>query len=498
LDVEHNLNTGVGLAEGGTFKPISKIDKGGNSPMREKVDVIISNGAVITMDEKRRIFNGGSVVIDGDRILDVDKAHRIEGRYKAEETIDAEGCAVMPGLINCHIHLPQMLMRGVQDDAEVMDELMKYIWPIQGCYDEEDGKISSLLAFLEMLKSGTTSFISTGLHPRYGIDGILRELEKSGLRGAVSKYIMEKRAYADEEMAIHEGLHEVKESSMREALRLIKEWNGKADGKIRIWLSPRSVGACSVETLREISEIAKKYQVGITMHWAEAENNLQYTRKVFNMGMAKFAEFVGLLAPNVTMAHGIWFEHEEIYLLARSGVNICHCPITNSKLAMGVAKIPEMLRAGVNVCLGTDGAPVNNTCDLFQEMKFAVLLHRINSLNPVYPRAEEALEMATINGARALGLEKEVGSLEAGKKADVIVVNLKNHHAMPVHDPASAVVWATSGNDVKTVLIDGKLVVENRKVLTLEEEEILAKAQGKAEKILQKAKVEVKRKWPLI
>lgn len=460
--------------------------------------LIVTGGIILTMDRRKRIFKKGSVVIEGGRIADVGKFREIRSRHRAEETINANGCLVMPGLINCHIHLPQMLMRGVQDDVEVMEKLINYIWPIQGHYDEKDGRISSLLAFLEMIKSGTTSFISTGLHPRYGIDGILRELESSGLRGAVSKYIMEKGAYATEKMAIHEGLHETKEGSMREALRLIKEWNGKANDRIRIWLSPRSVGACSAETLKEISEIARKYGVGITTHWAEAENNVQYVRKEFHMGMAEFAKHVGFLAPNVTMAHGIWFENGEIGSLARSGVNICHCPVTNSKLAMHVAKIPQMLRAGINVCLGTDGAPVNNTCDMFQEMRFAVLLHRINSLDPLYPRAEEALEMATINGAKAMGLQNELGSIEIGKKADIIIVDLKNYHAVPIHSPTSAAVWATTGSDVKTVIVDGKLIMENRRVLTLNEEKILEEAQERARKVLQKANIEIKEKWPIV
>lgn len=466
--------------------------------MPSSADLIIANGTVITMDERRRIFKDGSVVVRGDRIVEVGKSYEIENSYAAQEKIDAKGCAVMPGLINCHVHLPQMLLRGVNDDVDAMNKLAKYIWPLQGCYDEEDGRISSLLGFLEMLKSGITSFVGTGLHPRYGIDDILKELEKSGLRGAVPKYIMEKPDFATEEMAIHRGLHETKENSMREALRLIKEWNGKANGRIQIWFSPRSVGACSAETLREISELAKRYNVGITTHWAETPNNPEYTRKVFNMGMAEFANFVGLLASNVTMAHGIYFEDEEIGLLAKSGVNICHCPATNSKLAMGVAKIPQMLRAGVNVCLGTDGVPVNNTCDLLRDMRLAVLIHRVNTLSPIYPRAEEALEMATVNGAKAMGLSKDIGSLNAGKKADIILVNLKSCHAMPIQDPVSAVVWTATGNDVKTVLIDGKLVVENQNVLTINEQEILIKAQERAEGILQKSGVKVKMKWPIV
>ncbi len=466
--------------------------------MAEKVDLIVSDGSVITMDGQRRIIRDGSIAAAGNRIVGVGKSHEVRKSFEAEEVVDAKGCAVMPGLINCHIHLPQMLLRGVNDDVDAMTKLTKYIWPWQGVYDEEDAKVSSLLGFLEMLKSGTTSIISTGLHPRYGIDGILRELEKSGMRAVVSKYIMEKGDYATEVMAIHRGLHETKESSMGEAIRLIKTWNGKANGRISIWFSPRSVGACSVETFREIAELARRYGVGITTHWAEVPNDAEYSRKNFNMGIADFAEHVGILTPNCTMAHGIYFEDYEIPKLAKSGVNICHCPATNAKLAMGMAKVPQMLRAGVNVCLGTDGVHADNTADVLRDMRLMLMLHRVNKMDPGYPRAEDAMEMGTLNGAKAMGLLKELGSIETGKKADFILVNLDSCHAVPIQDVVSAVVWTATGSDVKTVVIDGKVVVKDYRVMTLDEQDILEKAQERAEAIVVKSGIKLQKKWPTI
>jgi len=461
-------------------------------------DILIKDAYLITMDKNRRVFKNGAVVIEEDKIAAVGKSEEIAKEYRAEKVINGKGTVAMPGLINCHFHLPQMLMRGIQDDVEVMNKLIRYIWPIQGNFDYKDAIAASKLAFLESIKSGTTSFISTGLHPRYGIDNILKALEKSGLRGVVSKYIMEKGSYATEKSIIHEGLLETKEDSIREALRLIRGWNKKANGRINIWLSPRSVGACSVETMREISELAKKHSVGITAHWAEAKNNVEYTKKEFGMNMVEYAEYVGLLGPNVVFAHGIFFEDGEIKELASTGTNICHCPVCNSKLAMGVAKVPAMLKAGVNVCLGTDGAPVNNTCDMFREMRYAILLHRTNSSNPLYPRSEDVLEMATINGAKALGLENEIGSIEVGKKADIILINLNTPHSVPVHDPVSAIVWTVTGSDVSSVIIDGKLVMENREVLTLDEEEILKEAQERSGLVVKKANVKVPKKWPVV
>jgi 5-methylthioadenosine/S-adenosylhomocysteine deaminase len=460
------------------------------------IDILINHVMIITVDAERRVYMDGSIAINHGEIVEVGPADSLDNKYQAQTILEAAQMIAMPGMINCHMHLAQVMMRGVNDNVEVMDKLKNYIWPIQGHYDEQDALVSAKLALLEMIKSGTTAFISTGLHPRYGIDNIAQLILDAGMRAALSKYVMDIPAYALDKSALHPGMWETGAESMRQARDMIQKWHGAGQGRLQAWFSPRSVGGCSPELLQEVSRLADEFGVGITAHWAEVQNNVDYTVKTYGLLPAEFARSVGLLSPRVTFAHGICFEDSEIELLAETGTHICHCPVTNAKLAMGVAKVPRMLRRGVNVCLGNDGMPVNNTADMFREMRTALLMHRNNEGDPCYPTAAEAIEMATLNGARALMLEDRIGSLEVGKRADIILINTRKPHLYPLHDPVSAVAWAANGSDVDTVIIDGRLVMQGRQVLTLDEVQILDEVMERQVKILQQAGVTTNPVWP--
>ncbi len=462
------------------------------------IDTLIKNAMVITVDPQRRVFMDGAIAIHDGDILEVGPSGPVCARYEAAQVIDAAGMIAMPGMVNCHFHLPQVLMRGINDNTDAMHKLKYYIWPVQGHYDEQDALVSTRLGLLEMIKSGTTAFLSTGLHPRYGLDAIAEAMIDSGIRGVISKYVMDISAYALDSSALDPGLWETGEESMRQAIALIEKWDGAANGRLHAWFSPRSVGGCSVALLKEVSRLAAEYGVGITAHWAEVQNNVDYTLEKYGLLPAEFAESVGLLGPNVTFAHGIYFTDGEIELLGRTRTNICHCPVCNTKLAMGIAKVPQMLAAGANVCLGNDGVPVNNTADMFREMRTALLIHRVNSGNAEYPTAAQAIEMATINGAKAIMADRVAGSLEAGKRADVILIDTHKPHIYPVYDPVSVVAWAANGSDVDTVLIDGQVVMRHREVLTLDEAQILADAQARSHKILEQAGVRPNLVWPLL
>ncbi|HEX2980694.1 MAG TPA: amidohydrolase [Anaerolineaceae bacterium] len=461
------------------------------------IDILIKNSMVITVNPSREVYRDGAVAIDRGLIMDVGSTEEIAPKYTARTVIDGKGFVVMPGLINTHMHLPQVLMRGLYDNIEAMDKLKNYTWPIQGCYDEKDALISARLGMLEMIKSGTTSFISTGLHPRYGIPAIIQAAVYSGMRAAMSKYVMDLEGYALDKSALHAGMHETGEASKQQVLELIKDWNGAGNQRIQVWISPRSVGGCSVELFKWVRETARQHAVGITAHWSEVQNNVDYTLSAFGMRPVFFAQSLGLLGKDVTFAHGIYFNEEEIELLAKTGTNIAHCQVCNSKLAMGVAKVPQMLQAGVNVTLANDGMGVNNTADMFREMRSMLLLHRITQNNPLTPTSANAIEMATINGAKAMMMEDRVGSLERGKQADVILINLNQPHTLPMHDPVSAVAWAVNGSDVDTVIIDGKIVMQHRKVFTMNEAEILNSAEEIKEKILRQAGVTPQHVWPM-
>lgn len=462
------------------------------------IDTLITGATLVTVDAERRVFRDGAIAIDQGEIVAVGPSAALNGRYPARQIVDGRNMIAMPGLINCHMHLAQVIMRGVNDDVAVMDKLIRYIWPIQGHFDAEDALTSTRLALLEMIKAGTTAFISTGLHPRYGIDAIAQAILDAGMRAALSKYVMDLNAYALDQSALHPGMWETGEASMQLTAELIERWQGTGNGRLQVWYSPRSVGGCSAELLRNVSRRAAEAGVGITAHWAEVQNNVEYTLETYGLLPANFADSVGLLGPNVTFAHGICFESSEIELLAQTGTNICHCPVTNSKLAMGVARVPEMLRAGVNVCLGNDGMPVNNTADMFREMRTMLTMQRNHWGDPLYPTAAEAIEMATINGARAMLMADRVGSLEAGKRADVILIDTRKPHLYPVHDPVSAVAWAANGSDVDTVLIDGEIVMQGRRVLTLDETAVLNAVAQRQDKIIRQAQVDVRHVWPIL
>ncbi|MEJ5201270.1 MAG: amidohydrolase [Anaerolineales bacterium] len=461
------------------------------------IDLMICNAQIITVDTQRRVFENGAIAIEGNKILEVGKSGELMQKYTARRVLDATHFIVMPGLINCHMHLPQVIMRGVNDNVEVMDKLKYYIWPIQGSYDEEDAYISTQLGLLEMIKAGTTAFLGTGLHPRYGIGAIAQAVIDSGIRGVISKYVMDQTGYALDKSALHPGLWENGEESLRMACDLIENWHGKGEGRLQVWFSPRSVGGVSEELFRRVSDLAKHYGVGITAHWAEVQNNADYTLERFGLLPAEYAQKVGMVGKNVTLVHGIYFEDRELDILAATQTNICHCPVCNAKLAMGTAKVTQMLHKGVNVCLGNDGMPVNNTADMFREMRTALLLQRNLYRDPLYPTAAEAIEMATINGAKGILAEDVVGSIETGKHADIILVNTRKPHLIPIHDPTSAIVWAANGEDVDTVIIDGKIIMENRHVLTMNEEDILEQAERRKHKILEQAGVKVNHVWKL-
>jgi cytosine/adenosine deaminase-related metal-dependent hydrolase len=461
------------------------------------IDILIRNATVITVDAARRVLLDAAIAVDAGQILAVGPDGELAGRYPARTVIDGRHKIAMPGLINCHMHLPQVLMRGVNDNVETMELLKGTIWPIQGCYDAEDALASARLGLLEMIKAGTTAFIGTGLHPRYGIDALAAALVESGLRGVLSKYVMDQGGYALDESALHPGLWEDGAGSLRQACDLIERWHGAGAGRLQIWFSPRSVGGVSPELFREVSRLAGEYDTGITTHWAEVPNNVAYTREKYGLLPAEFAAQAGMLGPNVTLAHGIYFTEGELDLLAESGTNICHCPVCNSKLAMGTAPVPAMLRRGVNVCLGNDGMVDNNTADMFREMRASLLMLRNTFADPIYPTAAEAIEMATIRGARAIRAGHLVGSLEAGKRGDIILIDARQPHLLPVHDPVSAVAWAASGRDVDTVLVDGKIIMQGRRVLTMDEDQVLDAAVARQAKILEQAGVRAEHVWPV-
>lgn len=464
------------------------------------VDIYIRGGWIITMDPSRRIIRDGAVAIEDGVIVDVGKRVELDKKYKgyADVLIDAERDIILPGLINTHVHLAQALLRACADYLPLIPWLRDRVWPLQGNYTKQEALASAKLAVLEMIKSGTTTFLETGLVGRYGPDDIIEMVHSTGMRAALARHVMDLRGYALEESILHEGLVEEGDYSLKDTIRLINKYHGW-DNRIWVWFGPRTPGAVSIELYREIATKARELKTGITMHLAEVREDVEYTVRVFGKKPVEFVHWLGLTGRNVVLVHVVWVEDEEIKLLAETGTNVSHNPSSNMKLASGAARVSDMLREGVNVALGTDGGPSNNTYDLVREIKHAALLQPLRTLRADVIRAEDVLEMATIRGARALMIDHMVGSVERGRRADIIVVDYWQPHLRPLNNPISHLVYAASGHDVKHSIIDGKLVMFNRRVLTINEEEVLEEAEKAANSLYQRAGVcrEPDIKWPI-
>lgn len=461
--------------------------------------MLFTNATIITMNPTREIITDGALLVEGNRIKALGKSAEMRRMHQEEELIDVGGKLIIPGLIDTHVHLAQALLRGCADDMALIQWLCERVWVLQGNFTHEDGYVSTRLCVAEMLKSGTTTFLESGLAHRYGFDGVARAVEESGIRACLSGIVMDIGTYAtQDENAMHPGLVESRETSLLGVLDAHSKWQGAANDRIHVWFGPRTPGGVTPELYREMSDYARQRDMGITMHLAEIEADKIFLQEKYGLSPVYFAESVGLLGPKTVLVHMVWLNDQDIAKLAETRTHVSHNPSSNSKLASGVCKVPQMLAGGVNVALGCDGGPSNNDYDLIREMKLAAILHKAVTNDPLVVPAETVLEMATINGARSLGLEHEIGSLEAGKKADFVVIDLNRLHTTPSPNPISTLVYAATGGEVDTVVVDGQIVVEQGQLLSMDEEEIIAEAKKHADALYKRAGIEIRPKWPMV
>ncbi|MEM4164169.1 MAG: amidohydrolase [Candidatus Caldarchaeum sp.] len=449
---------------------------------------LFKGGFVIPVDGRRKIIRDGCVLVEDDRIELVGPRELVLSHAAGAEVVDAEGCLIIPGLVDTHVHLAQALIRGVvPDNLTLIPWLRNWVWRLQGVYDESDARASAALCILEMLKTGTTSFIEVHIHTRYGFNGIAELVEKSGIRGVLSKAIMDMKGYAAAENALPPGMVEDREACIKEFKQMHSRWAGRADGRIDVWLGLRSAGAVSEDLYHEAAALAEEYDTGITNHVAEVREDVEYYRKAYGTGVSGFLEKFNMLGERHVYAHCVWLNEEDMRKFAATGTTVAHCPSSNMKLGSGIAPVSDMLRLGVNVSLGCDGGPSNDSYDMIREMKTAALLQKARTLDPGAISAWDVLEMATRNGARAMGRLNQLGSLEPGKKADIVVVSLRRPSVSPLSNPLSLLVYAASGEDVRDVMVNGKFVVRNKQALTLNEEEVIRNANKHLERVVEKA-----------
>jgi cytosine/adenosine deaminase-related metal-dependent hydrolase len=458
--------------------------------------ILIKNGYILTLNSDREIITDGTLYIENDTIVDVGKSEDLKD-HKAELVIDAKNKLVMPGLIDTHTHLAQALIRGCADDVSLVDWLKKYVWVLQGNFTKDDGRVSAELCMAEMVRTGTTSFIECMIHTRYGFDGIAKAVERVGMRGALSKIIMDSTGYADSADIMYPGMVEDADACLKETDEMYNKWHGKADGRVQVWYGLRSLGAVTPELFKDVARRAREKQTRMTMHLGEVVDDVRYVKENFDTDLTTFAREHDLLGPDMVFAHGIHFEDSELKVLSESKSNISHCPSSNMKLASGFAKVPQMLQVGVPVSLGCDGGPSNNTYDMIREMRLAALIHKSYVDDPLVVTAEQAIEMATLGGAAAMGIDDKVGSLEQGKLADVILINLHELGLTPHTNPLSNVVYSGNGEYVDTVIVNGRLLMRERRLLTLDEEEVMRTAREHSTALMERAGIDNSPKWPI-
>jgi 5-methylthioadenosine/S-adenosylhomocysteine deaminase len=379
--------------------------------------------------------------------------------------IDGKDHLCLPGLINCHTHAAMTLLRSYADDLPLMHWLEKKIWPMEARLTGDDVYWGTLLAIVEMIESGTTTFSDM----YFFTDRVAEAVEVSGVRACLSRGLI--------------GIGDSAEQGLEESRELLEKWQGAADGRISIWLGPHAPYTCPPDFLDKVLTLAQDYRAGIHIHVAETKDEIEQIAREYGKTPVAYLSERGVFRFPVLAAHCVYLTEEDIETLAAAGAAVAHNPESNMKLASGIAPIPELLAAGVTVGIGTDGASSNNNLDMFEEMRTAALLHKVNKGDPQVLPASQVLSMATRDGARALRLD-DLGLLQPGYKADLILVNLNEAHLHPRHNPVAHMVYSARGGDVETVIIDGRIVMEGRKILTIDKERVLAEVEERARRLL--------------
>lgn len=433
--------------------------------------LLIQNGTLITLDERDRVFQGNLLILDG--LI----ARVGDSSSQADTKIDASGCAVLPGFVQTHIHLCQTLFRGAADDLSLIDWLKSRIWPMEAAHTPESIAASARLGIAELIKGGTTCALT--METVNHTDEVFKAVEETGFRATVGKCMMDK---GDE---VPEALHEQTDQSIAESLALLERWNGRANGRIRYCFAPRFAVSCTRELLERVAKLARERGVMVHTHASENTGECALVEAETGFRNIVYLDSVGVTGENVALAHCVHLTDEEIGILKSTHTNVVHCPSSNMKLGSGIARIRDLLAQNVSVSLGADGAACNNRLDMFTEMRLAALLQKAVQ-GPEAVSAQTVLRMATIGGAKAMGLGKQLGSLEVGKKADVILVRLEQLHTTPHVDPVSSLVYSALASDVETVIIDGRLVMRDQKLLTLDESRTVEDANTQKESLFRR------------
>ncbi len=438
-------------------------------PPADQIDLIILGDYVISMDAESSVYENGAVAVDGGLILAIGSAAEITAEYNAAETLAGDDRIVMPGLVNGHSHAAMTILRGVADDLALMDWLNNYIFPSEVQFvDAELVRIGTELACWEMIRGGTTTFVDMYYFP----DTIAEVVDSCGMRALISATVIDQRS-PDAENA---------SDSIQKGIEFIERWQGK-NSRITPIFGPHSNYTLNAEQLQATREAANEYGVNISIHMSESPFELQYSKDTYGMTGVEFYNSIGFFDGPTIAAHMVWPTAAEIPILAERQVGVIHNPTSNMKIASGIAPVAAMLQAGVRVGLGTDGAASNNDLDMWEEMRLASFLQKVDRMDPTVLPAPTVLNMATHGGAIAIGLGDSIGSLEVGKQADIIQVAFDDVHHVPTYDVVSHLVYVTDEQDVATVVVDGKVLMKDHEMLTIDTDRVRVEANALAAKI---------------
>ncbi len=439
----------------------------------KETSIIIKNGIIVTVDSIGTILPNGAIAIDGDKIIAIGKNEEILNKYRSENIIDAKGKIVMPGLVNCHTHLSMTLFRGLADDLELQDWLTKYIFPAETDFmNAESVELGAKLAMIEMIRSGTTTF-----NDMYFYEDIVAQVAKKiGMRGVVSESLINFPVPNSNNSDI--GIEHIR--------KMTKKY--KNDSLITVGLAVHSPYTCSPELLKKAKNVAKELNLNYHIHVAETKWEVDTIYKLYKMTPVEYLDKLGVLDSKTIAAHGVWLTDSDIKIFANRGVSVAHNPECNMKLSSGAAPIDKMNELNCNVGLGTDGVASNNNLNMFEELHTMALLAKLSTKKPTSIPAEKAIRIATIQGAKLLGKEREIGSLEVGKKADIILINMNRPNTTPLYNVYSSLVYSVNANDVSDVIINGKFVMKNFTMLNINEDEVMSEVRKRARVIANKLK----------
>jgi len=426
--------------------------------------LLIDNVSIIPMTEFNHIIEKGYIIIAEDTIQAVGAGTAPADSY--DQKLDGTNLLALPGFVNAHTHAAMTLLRGYADDMPLMEWLEQKIWPLEARLTPEDVYWGTMLAIVEMIKSGTTCFADM----YFFMDEVAQAVEKTGIRAVLARGMV--------------GVGPENEQAIIESRALVKKWNGSSHGRINVILGPHAPYTCPPDYMGKVMDLADELQVGLHIHLAETAGELADSKKTYGQTPVAQMESLGLFNHSVLAAHCVHINEQDIEILAKYQVGVVHNPESNMKLASGIAPVPQLLNAGIPVALGTDGASSNNNLDMLQEMRTCALLHKVNTMDPTVLPAYQALQMATSNGAKALRLDTQIGKLEKGKKADIILCKLDQAHMIPRYDLIANLVYSGQAADVDTVIIDGNIIMQNRIIRTFDEQEVLQQSKQAAARLV--------------